>query len=44
MEEKFRWLVGFVLDDGRIDRLLEVLWHVESVPNVRQLTDLVARR
>jgi 2-methylcitrate dehydratase PrpD len=42
MEDKFRWLARFVLDDERIDHLLEMLWHFEDVPSVSQLTDLVS--
>jgi 2-methylcitrate dehydratase PrpD len=41
MEEKFRWLARFVLDEERIDRLLEMAWRFEGVSTVRQLTDLV---
>jgi len=41
MEEKFRWLARYVVDDERIDRLLEIAWAFEEVSTVRQLTDLV---
>jgi hypothetical protein len=41
MEDKFRWLVRFVLDDERIDRLLDILWCLEDLSSVRQLTQLV---
>jgi 2-methylcitrate dehydratase PrpD len=42
MEEKFRWLAQFVLDDEQIDGLLEMVWHFEDVPSVAQLTDTVS--
>ena len=42
MDEKFRWLVGFVLDDERTDALLEMTWGLENVESVRRLTDLVS--
>jgi hypothetical protein len=42
MEEKFRWLAQFVLDDEQIDGLLEMVWHFEDVPSVARLTDLVS--
>jgi len=38
MEEKFRWLTSFVLDEDQVDSLSEMLWRFEEVPNVRQLT------
>jgi 2-methylcitrate dehydratase PrpD len=41
MEDKFRWLARFVLDDRRIDGLLEMAWHFEDAPTVTQLTDLL---
>jgi 2-methylcitrate dehydratase PrpD len=41
MEEKFRWLTEYVLDDERIDALLEMTWRFEDLSSVRQLTDLV---
>lgn len=42
MEEKFRWLTRFVLDDKQIDRLVEMVRHVEDLSSVRELTDLVS--
>ena len=36
MSEKFRWLAGFVLDQARIDRLLDMLWRFEEVSSVGQ--------
>jgi len=38
MEDKFRWLAGYVLDDARIDTLADMAWHFEDVPDVRDLT------
>jgi 2-methylcitrate dehydratase PrpD len=37
MEEKFRWAAGFVLDQSRIDALVEMLWRFEMIPSVRDL-------
>ena len=37
MEEKFRWAAGFVLDQSRIDTLVEMLWRFEMTPSVREL-------
>ena len=42
MEDKFRWLVRHVLDDKCIDHLLDMVWHFEDVPRVRELTALVS--
>lgn len=41
MEEKFRWLSDYVLEGWRSDRLLEMLWLFEKVPNVRELSSLL---
>jgi len=35
MGDKFRWLAGFVLPAGRVQPLLDELWHFEDVPDVR---------
>ena len=43
MEDKFRWLVGSVLDEEQIDRLLAMVWRFEDVSSVRELTALVGR-
>jgi len=43
VEEKFRWLADHVLDQGRIDDLVALAWRFEKVPDVGELTDLVAR-
>ena len=37
MEEKFRWMAGFVLDDQRIETLAAMLWRFEQVPSVREV-------
>jgi hypothetical protein len=42
MDDKFRWLARFVLDEEQIDGLLEMVWHFEDVPSVGELTDLVS--
>lgn len=44
LNEKFRWLTGHVLEQDRIDQLLDVLWHFEEVPDVSELTDLLRSR
>ena len=43
LEQKFRWLTGFVLEEARIDPLLEMLWNFDAVQNVRELTSLLQR-
>jgi 2-methylcitrate dehydratase PrpD len=37
MEDKFRWMAGFVLEEGRVDRLADMLRRFEAVPNMREL-------
>ena len=44
LERKFRWLTGYVLEQDRIDQLLEMLWHFEEVSDVRELTALLRKR
>jgi 2-methylcitrate dehydratase PrpD len=44
LEKKFRWLTGYVLEQDRIDRLLEMLWHFEVLSDVGELTALLRRR
>jgi 2-methylcitrate dehydratase PrpD len=41
VENKFRWLVGQVLDEARIDQLVEMVGRFEQVPDVRHLTRLI---
>ena len=43
VEEKFRWLVGHVLEESRIDSLVDMVWHFEDVDDVHELTRLLAR-
>ncbi len=42
MEGKFRWLVGDVLDDERVDRLVDLLWQFDTLPNIRELIQLLS--
>jgi 2-methylcitrate dehydratase PrpD len=44
VEEKFRWLVGHVLEQSRIEPLVDMVWHFEDVDDVHELTRLVAWR
>jgi 2-methylcitrate dehydratase PrpD len=37
MEEKFRWLAGFVLDELRVNKLAEMLWRFEHIQAMREL-------
>jgi len=41
LEGKFRWLAAFVLDDKRIDQLVQLVWDFDSVSSVRDLTALL---
>ncbi len=42
LEDKFRWLARPVLDEPRIDALIDMVRHLENIDNVRQLTQLLA--
>jgi 2-methylcitrate dehydratase PrpD len=42
LEHKFRWLTGYVLEEPRIDELVEMIRHFEQLPDVGSLTALVA--
>jgi len=42
VEEKFRWLVGHVLEENRIAPLVDTVWHFEDLDDVHELTRLVA--
>lgn len=44
VEEKFRWLVGHVLEESRIEPLVDMVWRFEDVDDVCELTRLLARR
>jgi 2-methylcitrate dehydratase PrpD len=41
INEKFRWLASFVLDDPRTETVLDLLWHFDEVKTVRKLTNLL---
>lgn len=41
LERKFRWLTKDVLDRSQVDQLVEMVWHFEQVPNVRELTEII---
>lgn len=41
LEEKFRWLTGYVLDEDRIDALVEMIWGFGSVSDARELTKML---
>jgi 2-methylcitrate dehydratase PrpD len=38
VERKFRWLAGYVLDQARVERLVDLVWRLEQVPDVSELT------
>jgi 2-methylcitrate dehydratase PrpD len=40
LERKFRWLTGHVLDEEQIDELVDMIRRLESVSDLRELTDL----
>lgn len=40
MENKFRTLAPFVLPESKINRLVEAIWHLEKVKDIRQLIRL----
>jgi len=42
LEEKFRWLAGHVLDEARLDELVEMVWCFDQVGDVRQFARLLA--
>lgn len=43
VECKFRWLARHVLDEARVSALVELVWNVECLPDVRELTRLLDR-
>ena len=43
LEQKFRWLTGYVLEEDQIDPLLKMLWRFDAVKDVRELTSLLRR-
>jgi hypothetical protein len=42
LEEKFRWLTGHVLEQDRIDKLVDMILGFAQVPAVRELTVTLA--
>ena len=44
MEDKFRWMVGFVLPGKQIDTLTDMLWRFEMVPSVCELIEVLGIR
>lgn len=42
LEDKFRWLTGHVLAKQQIDQLVEIVWHLEDMPEIQALTGLLA--
>jgi len=40
MEEKFRWVVGSVLDEAGVARVLEVAWQVDALGDVGELVEV----
>ncbi|MGD9316119.1 MAG: MmgE/PrpD family protein [Anaerolineae bacterium] len=42
VEGKFRWLTGQVLDEARVAQLVDLVARFEQVPDVRELTSLIA--
>lgn len=44
LEEKFRWLAGHVLEQDRIEQLLEMLWHFDEVTDVGEVSALLRSR
>ncbi len=41
LEEKFRWLTGPILAGDRVETLIDMAWHFEDLPSVRELTRLL---
>ena len=41
LEQKFRWLTGYVLEEDQIDPLLKMLWHFIAVQDILKLTSLL---
>jgi len=44
LEEKFRWLTGYVLEEDQIEPLLKMLWRFDAVQDVREFTSLLRGR
>jgi len=43
MEDKFCWLVREVLSDAATGRLVDMTWHFEAVPDVREFAGMLAQ-
>jgi len=41
LEQKFRWLTGYVLEEDQIDPFLKMLWRFDAVQDVSKLTSLL---
>jgi 2-methylcitrate dehydratase PrpD len=42
LENKFRWLAGHVLDSRHVDELVDMVWHFDQVPDVREFARWIA--
>jgi hypothetical protein len=42
MEDKFRWLAGYVLDAPRLDRVVETLWRFDQIADVREWIQILS--
>ena len=43
LDEKFRECAGFVLDEDRIEKVLDAIRGIEGMSNIAELTSLLAR-
>jgi 2-methylcitrate dehydratase PrpD len=41
LEDKFRWVTGYVLGEERIEQLASMVWEFDSVSNVKELARLL---
>lgn len=41
LEDKFRWVTGYVLAEEKIEKLVGMVWEFDSVPDVRELARLL---
>ncbi len=44
LEQKFRWLTGYVLEEDQIDPLLKMLWRFDELQDVGEFVGLLQRR
>jgi 2-methylcitrate dehydratase PrpD len=42
LEHKVRRLIGGVLTETAVDQIIDLVWHLDEITNVRSLTDLLA--